>query len=132
MKKVFQFITDKYHRFIDFLRYRTAVKRAQKAWRKTSQRYYVMPASSQTAIKLLLIDRKNFRVLKRKGYINSRATVDNLIQECFYCTPYGNGNGFLDKKGMAIKFKQYLNYCEIQRAIIKHNKKAMKHGKERK
>ena len=133
MKKVFQFITSKYHRFIDFLRYRSAVKKAQNAWRKSNQRYYVMPVSSKTEIKLILVDRKNFRILKRKGYINSLATVDTLVQECFYCTPYGNGNGYLNKKGMSIKFKQYLQYCEAQRAIIKMNKlisKAKKNGKE--
>ena len=121
-----------FKQFVDYLRYREAVKKADKAHAKTGERYYVMPASvpegSPSGIKLLVMDRFNFRKLKQKGYINKRANVRDLVSECFYCTPYRNGDGYLDARGRRIKLSLYFSYCQTTRTL----RKQKKHGKSKK
>ena len=121
-----------FKQFVDYLRYREAVKKADKAHAKTGERYYVMPAlvpeGSPSGIKLLVMDRFNFRKLKQKGYINNRANVRDLISECFYCTPYRNGDGYLDARGRRIKLSLYFSYCQTTRTL----RKQKKYGKSKK
>ena len=121
-----------FKQFVDYLRYREAVKKADKAHAQTGERYYVMPASvpegSSSGIKLLVMDRFNFRKLKQKGYINNRANVRDLVSECFYCTPYRNGDGYLDARGRRIKLSLYFSYCQTTRTL----RKLKKHGKSKK
>ena len=115
-----------FKQFVDYLRYREAVKKADKAHAKTGERYYVMPAlvseGSPSGIKLLVMDRFNFRKLKQKGYINNRANVRDLVSECFYCTPYRNGDGYLDARGKRIKLSLYFSYCQTTRTLRKQKK----------
>ena len=55
----------------DYLRYSEAVKKADEAHAKDGDRYYVVPSNNKDGkILLLVMDRKNFRRLKFKGYIN--------------------------------------------------------------
>ena len=121
-----------FKQFVDYLRYREAVKKADKAHAQTGERYYVMPAlvpeGSPSGIKLLVMDRFNFRKLKQKGYINNRANVRDLVSECFYCTPYRNGDGYLDARGRRIKLSLYFSYCQTTRTL----RKLKKHGKSKK
>lgn len=126
------FMYNPFKQFIDYLRYREAVKKADKAHAQTGERYYVMPAlvpeGSPSGIKLLVMDRFNFRKLKQKGYINNRANVRDLVSECFYCTPYRNGDGYLDARGRRIKLSLYFSYCQTTRTL----RKLKKHGKSKK
>ena len=115
-----------FHQFIDYLRYREAVRKADNAHAQTGERYYVMPAAvpeaSAPGINLLIMDRNNFRKLKQKHYINIRATQQDLLSECFYCTPYRNGDGYLDAHGRRIKLALYFSYCQATRKLIKQKK----------
>lgn len=99
--------------FFDYLRYREAVKKADKAHLETGERYYVMPS---TGGKLIIMDRSNFRGLKRKHYVSHSAKVRDLVNECFYLTPYRNGDGHLDKEGRKIKLALYFSWCKVVRA----------------
>lgn len=111
-------------KFIDYLRYREAVKKAEKAHRETGERYYVMPASGTTKPALIIMNRDNFRKLRKKHYINNNAKVRDLLNECFYCTAYPNGDGFLDNKGRKLKLSLYFSYCQAIRT-----KKKIQYGK---
>lgn len=99
-------------KFIDYLHYCWAVKKADDAHEKTGERYYVLPSTNG---KLIIMDRRNFRLLRRKKYIMPTANVNNMIGECFYCTPYRNGNGYLSKEGREQKLKQYYAYRDAMR-----------------
>ena len=98
-----------FKRFFQYLRYREAVKRADKAHAKNGERYYVMPTVNG---KLVVMDRANFRIMKKKHYLNPNAKVSDLINECFYMTPYRLGNGYLDKNGKRIKLRLYFSWCD--------------------
>jgi hypothetical protein len=110
-----------FSKFFDYLRYRSAVKKADKAHKKTGERYYVMPSTGYDR-KLIIMDRYNFRKLKQKGYINRNANQRDLLRECFYCTPYVNGNGYLDSRGRRMKIALYFSWCKAQRVLKKANK----------
>ena len=107
---------DLFQRLKSNLMYREAVRKADKAHADDGNRYYVLPNAEG---KLLIMDKKNFRILKRKHYINSKATVQDLLDECFYFTPYCNGECAITKEIMALKKKQYLSWY---RAFVKIKK----------
>lgn len=88
------------------LRLNEAVRQADKAHEKTGERYYVMPTSGKKG-QLIIMDRRNFRKLKQKGYVNYKSFVYDLERECFYCTPYRNGSGQLSPILRKIKKQQY-------------------------
>lgn len=111
-------------KFIDYLRYREAVKKAEKAHKQTGERYYVMPATGTDKPTLIIMNRDNFRKLRKKHYINHNAKVRDLLNECFYCTAYSNGNGFLDAKGRKMKLSLYFSYCQAIR-----KKRKIQYGK---
>ena len=78
------------------------------------------------------MDRSNFRKLKQKGYINRNANQRDLLQECFYCTAYRNGDGYLDDKGRKVKLQLYFSWCKVQRMLKKEKndeKRKKKDGK---
>ena len=102
------------------LMYREAIRKADKAHADDGGRYYVLPSAEG---KLLIMDKKNFRILKRKHYINSKATVQDLLNECFYFTPYCNGDCAITAEILAIKRKQYLSWCEAFHKIKKSRRK---------
>ena len=98
-----------FKRFCATLRLYEAVRLANKAHRKTGERYYVIP--NGRGVKLIITDRKNFRKLKQKHYIHHKVFVRDLTVECFYCTPYRNGSGALSKKAIDLKRRQYIKWC---------------------
>lgn len=108
----------------DYLRYREAVKKADKAHNETGERYYVMPNNTQSGKpQLIIMDRWNFRKLRQKHYIPKEAKVRDLVNECFYCTAYPNGDGYLDERGRKLKLKTYFSYCKAVRAQKKGSRK---------
>jgi hypothetical protein len=99
--------------------YREAIRKADRAHSKDGNRYYVMPSAEG---KLLIMDRDNFRILKHKHYISRKATVQDLLNECFYFTPYRNGDCAITRDILDIKRKQYLSWCRA----VHHLKKSKK------
>lgn len=73
-----------------YLMLRKAVMMADEAHEQNGHRYYVMPTDDG---RLVVLDRTNFRILKRKNYIARSATVGHLLSECFYHTAYCSGKG---------------------------------------
>lgn len=92
------------------LRLNEAVRQADKAHKETGERYYVMPNGNNG--KLIIMDRSNFRKLKHKRYVSYNVFVRDLEIECFYCTPYRNGNGKLSNEIIDLKRKQYIKFLE--------------------
>lgn len=70
--------------------YRRAVNMAEEYHAKDNNRYYVICGSGRT---LNVITREHFRKLKRRGFINDKATVSTLEKRAFYYTAYPNGQG---------------------------------------
>lgn len=100
--------------------YREATRKADKAHADDGKRYYVLPSAEG---KLLIMDRENFRILKHKHYINSSARVQDLVNECFYCTPYRNGDGALSPEQLNIKRQQYRSWRKAFHRIKKAKRK---------
>ena len=106
-------------------RLREAVRQADEKHKETGERYYVMPAGGKKG-QLIIMDRKNFRKLKQKGYINHNTFVGDLERECFYCTTYGNGSAMLPSAVIALKRKQYFSWLDSF-SNTKENGKVRKH-----
>jgi len=83
---------NKFQSFRAYLIYRQAVIKADAAHKKTGQRYYVLPCAS-SKILLVVADRKNFRLLQRKHYINDQWNLDDVKARSFYYTADKGGNG---------------------------------------
>lgn len=110
-----------FSKFKAYLRLREAVKKADKAHVENGERYYVIPAIDE---KLLITDRKHFRILKQKGYIHRNRTVTDLIAFSFYFTPYKDGSNPLAPDYAAEKRKQYYRWVESCRKAKKAKKEA--------
>ena len=100
-----------------FVQLHEAVRRADKEHERNHARYYVMPSRDG---KLVVIDRKNFKILRMKRYIPSHATQRDMLNECFYFTPYRDGSGLITKEARKIKTEQYFSWKE---ASLKRNDK---------
>ena len=101
------------------LRYREAVRQADKAHKETGERYYVMPVSGVKG-QLIIMDRRNFRMLKHKHYIGKTSRIKHLEEECFYCTAYRNGSGELTPAEKEQRRELYFSWVK---AIGKMKKK---------
>lgn len=98
-----------FKKFKAYLRFREAIRQADKAYMQNNQRYYVLPSPDGT---LVIMNRKNFRILKRKGYIDRRAYVLGLEKGCLYCTPYGNGTRGMNAETRKERFTRYLEILD--------------------
>lgn len=87
--------------------YSLAVRKADNAHSENGERYYVMPSEDG---RLVVVDRRNFRILKRKNYISKDASVADMQRECFYCTPYRNGKGGDVGRHLALKHSAFLDW----------------------
>ena len=110
-----------FKRFRAVLRIKEAARQADKAHKETGERYYVMPNGNSG--KLIIMDRFNFRKLKQKRYMSPKVFVDDLERECFYCTPYRNGDGALPKEVVKMKCRQYMEF------VAKNSKRKNGNGK---
>lgn len=108
-----------------YLRYKEAVRKAENAHAVTGERYYVLPMGNES--KLMVMDRKNFRKLKFKGYMSRDLHITNLEKECFYCTSYRNGKDRLPEDIASLKRKQYYLWAE---AIRKARRSKKNHRKD--
>lgn len=111
------------------LRLREAIRMADKAHIATGNRYYVMPRNGSNGKELIVMDRKNFRKLKLKHYINGDVRVFDLVRECFYCTSYANGSQYLSEADRKKKVQQYFAWVEADRKATKlHRKMENRHN----
>lgn len=101
-----------FRKLSDYTRLYYAVKKADEIHARTGDRYYVMPGENG---KLIIMNRFEFRKLKQKGYISRKASVDDLIRESFYFTPYQNGSGCITPKYESLKRKEYYSYMNSLR-----------------
>jgi hypothetical protein len=106
-------------KFQSLLRLHEAIRQADAAHEKDGERYYIMPSSDG---KLIIMHKRDLRLLKRKHYVNDKATTQDLIKECFYCTPYTYGDGALPPEIRSEKKAQYLSWVAAIRSIKKANK----------
>lgn len=120
LSRLWDAIKAPYYRMKDYLRYRRAVQMADDAHDKDGDRYYVMPTMEG---KLMVMDRKNFRNLKRKGYIHKDATMQNAIEECFYYTPKLSNMEPITPHIQQQKFNEYQQWCKAMRMINHFTKK---------
>lgn len=93
------------------LRLREAIRKAEEAFAKNGERYYVMPGPENNG-NLLVMDRYNFRKLKQKGYISRKVFVRDLEMDCFYFTKYKNGKGAITPEVENLKRNQYMKWCK--------------------
>ena len=102
-------------RFFYGLRLRRAAQMADEAHAKTGNRYFVMPVSGTT--KLAVMDRSNFRQLKRKHYIKQGVTMLDVKAECFYATPNSIGQHGMSIETKREKGRQFFSYIEATRKL---------------
>lgn len=98
-----------FKKFMAFLRFREAVKQADNAYKINGRRFYVLPSAGR---KLVIMDRKNFRELRRKHYIDRNAKVPQLAESSVYCTPDARGMGGTPPEAFKAKFHNYIKWME--------------------
>jgi hypothetical protein len=76
------------------------------------------------------MDRINFRRLKLKKYISHQAHVFDLVRECFYCTPYANGDQYLSDEDRRKKALQYFAWLDYERQQKRQRRRQKKQHKE--
>lgn len=108
----------------DYLRLRNAIQTADEQHAKDGDCYFVMPSTDGT---LLIMDRKNFKGLKRKHYIGQNVTLNDLKRECFYRTSYAGGRDPLSADDRQAKANSYYAWASFQHKIKKNKKR---HGKQ--
>lgn len=109
-----------FKKFRASLRLFEAIRQADKAYEETGERHYVMPTSGKSG-QLIIMDRKNFRKLKHKGYITKEANIGDLEKECFYCTPYRNGEGAMPDMVAQMKKQEYFKWIDsLNGKVRKH------------
>ena len=101
-----------FRHFRDYLRLRSAIRMADEQHAKDGDRYYVVPSTNG---QLLIMDRKNFKKLKQKGYINRGETLNNLRRGAFYYTPYNNGTDAMTSQDRKEHAELYYMWCNMQR-----------------
>lgn len=114
-----------FRHFRDYLRLRAAVKMADEQHAKDGDRYYVVPSTNG---QLLVMDRKNFKKMKQKGYIDKKVNLNDLRRSAFYYTPYPNGSDAMNEALKKEGAEMYYAWCNFQR-VGKKNKKHGKQGK---
>lgn len=112
-----------FQQFFAYLRLREAVRKADEAYRLHHRRFYVLPGAGRS---LVVIDRANFRILKRKGYISPNAITRDAVNESFYFTPFADGSGRISEADRRHKVMQYFSWYAIR---LKEAKKRRSDGK---
>lgn len=93
----------------DYLRLRAAINMADEAHRQTGNRNFVLPTMDG---RLIVFDRKNFRVMKHKKYIGKDVTMLDVFRECFYFTP-NKAEGFaMSPEELEAKKEVYYSWCK--------------------
>ena len=109
-----------FQQFFAYLRLWEAVRKADEAYRLHRRRFYVLPGADRS---LVIMDRSNFRILKRKGYISQKAIAHDAMMESFYFTPHADGSGRLSESGRRHKVQRYFSWYAAQLKAKKKNGK---------
>lgn len=112
-----------FQQFFAYLRLRTAVRKADEAYSLHRRRFYVLPGADRS---LVVMDRSNFRMLKRKGYISQKAFTRDALFESFYFSPCADGSGRLSEADRRCKVRQYFSWYADR---LKEAKKRKSDGK---
>lgn len=92
-----------------------AIKEAEEKYKKGNVRYYVIPNFNH---KLITCSRAEIRRYRTEGYFDHSAKMDNFKDECFYYTPYANGQDPISVGRKENKRKLWLNYVLQSRNLI--------------
>ena len=98
------------------LMYREAVQRANEAHTKRGTRYYVLPSEDG---KLVVLDRYDLKMLKRRHYMRSEVKVIDLVRDSFYFTPYSSGDGAMHPDEIERGKKRVCIWWEHHKALQK-------------
>lgn len=99
-----------FRKFKAALELREAIKKANNAHANTGERFFVMPYIDG---RLVVMDRKNFRKLRFKGYINRGVYVNDLLLDSFYFTPCRSGNMPMSESLRKNKVKRFFEWKEL-------------------
>lgn len=92
------------------------MKMADAAHRATGARHYVMAGSREgNKPALVVVDRNNFRTLKRKGYLPQTTSLGDLVRDSFYFTSHRDGSGWLTTEDARAKRERYFRWCSAVR-----------------
>ena len=112
-----------FQQFFAYLRLHEAVRKADEAYRLHRRRFYVLPGAGRS---LVVMDRSNFRILKRKGYINPKAFTSDAVKGSFYFTPFADGSGAIAEPDRRHKVRQYFSWYQNR---LKEAEKRKRDGK---
>ena len=105
------------------LELREAIKKANNAHAATGERFFVMPTSDG---KLIVMDRKNFRLLKHKNYVDRKVFINDLMLDSFYFTPCRGGRLMMTEELRKKKVKQFFEWKNLFIKMKKAQKKMKK------
>ncbi len=97
------------------LRLRNAINYANEAHARNHQRFYVLPMLGGG---LMVTDRYNFRKGKQSGRVltgsvSQTPTMRDVMRECFYFTPLGNGTDTISDNTLKSKRRQYYRWKKL-------------------
>lgn len=98
-----------FRKFKAYLQLRDAVKKADELHAKHGERFYVVNGSDG---QLVIMNRKNFRLLKRKHYIDADVTMKDLAMGCFYFTPQRDGQGAIGNAEAILRRMKFYEWKE--------------------
>ena len=88
--------------------YEMAIFKLDDAYHKNPRRYYLLIDHSTGGF--IIVDRNNFRALKRKHYISPKATMQNLRNDCTVHTPYADGTGLMPLVVLRERKRAYIKW----------------------
>lgn len=104
---MFEFVKNIWRRIMAEKMYEKALEEAVAAYRASGKRQYVVKGRLKDGKKTLrVLDRKNFRFLRRKGCIDGRFRMMDMERLCFWHTAHGNGEGEMDEMEMEWRRKK--------------------------
>ena len=97
------------------LQFKKAVDEAEKAHEKNGGRFYVLPNKNG---KLLVLDRTNFRILKRKGYIKSNYNMNDVKRISFYYTSGQINDNMISDEEAALRKSFFLSWASKKKETV--------------
>lgn len=109
---VFRKIRVAYRRQKAIRNYTSAAESADKAYKKTGTRHFVIMLTNG---KLAIFCRSTFRKHIRKGWLPGKNyTINDAIRDCVYRTPTQCGNDYLSPEETVLRRNQYIRmYSEM-------------------
>lgn len=91
------------------VKYDRAVKMANKAYEETGHMHFVIP-NRNGKIVLVVMDRKNFRSIRDKGYIDKNARMLHLYATCVYHTPNAKGENGMTADAISWRKRKFISW----------------------